>query len=389
MKLKILLFSCLLVSVSAFAGDADSLVTASPVSAIEMYNRGTAALSDKQYAEALEWLSRAAGQGHAMAQNNLGGMYANGLGVAKNEAEAVKWYRKAAEQGHATAQNNLGTMYERGTGVAKDVAEAVKWYRKAAEQGHATAQNNLGTMYERGLGVAKSDTEAADWYRKAAEQGNENGEKNFERISASILAASRFVGKGEIFRDCPDCPELIAIPGKDYALGRYEVTLAEWEAVMGSNPAQSREEKNRPVNDVSWNDVQEYLKRLSQKTGKSYRLPKEEEWEFACLGGNQTDYCGGDDPDAVGWYSDNSGGFYSGQAHPVGRKQANGYGLYDMSGNVEEWMEDCGDAGCTKRAVRGGSWFDGQLFIRADKRSGLPASKRSTHTGFRLARTMP
>ena len=380
----------MLVSVSAFAKE-ERKPTAAPVadvSLVEMHNKGTAALADKNYAEAFKWLSRAAERGYAMAQNNLGGMYANGLGVEKNEAEAVKWYRKAAEQGRAMAQNNLAVMYEKGMGVARNETEAVNWYRKAAEQGNAMAQNNLGTMYERGLGVAKSDAEAADWYRRAAEQGDENGKKNLERISASILAAARFVGKGEVFRDCPDCPEMIAIPGKDYALGKYEVTLAEWEAVMGSRPAQSKE-KNRPVSEVSWNDVQEYLTRLSQKTGKSYRLPKEGEWEFACLGGNQTNYCGGNDPDAISWHSGNSGDFYNSQAHPVGQKNANGYGFYDMSGNVEEWMEDCWEASCTRHVVRGGSWFDELLFLRADQRSWLPASKRSTHTGFRLAKTMP
>ena len=118
-----------------------------------------------------EWYRKAAEQGDANAQHNLGVMYRNGKGVAQDDGEAVKWYRKAAEQGLARAQKNLGWMYERGEGVAQDDGEAVKWYRKAAEQGYADAQNNLGVMYYRGDGVAQDDGEAVKWYRKAAEQG--------------------------------------------------------------------------------------------------------------------------------------------------------------------------------------------------------------------------
>src|SRR3989344_4931560 len=93
------------------------------------------------YPDAILWLGKAAEKGNANAQYNLGGMYANGRGVARDDAEAVKWYRKAAEHGYAQGQNNLGAMYANGRGVARDDAEAVKWYRKAAEQGLALAQN--------------------------------------------------------------------------------------------------------------------------------------------------------------------------------------------------------------------------------------------------------
>tara|TARA_B110001469_G_C9399773_1_gene205529 strand:+ start:144 stop:533 length:390 start_codon:yes stop_codon:yes gene_type:complete len=93
-------------------------------------------------------LKKAAEQGDADAQFNLGCMYADGEGVAEDSAEAVKWWLKAAEQGDADAQNNLGAMYDNGQGVAEDDVEAVKWYRKAAEQRTAMAQNNLGYMYD-------------------------------------------------------------------------------------------------------------------------------------------------------------------------------------------------------------------------------------------------
>jgi TPR repeat protein len=125
----------------------------------------------KDEAEAVKWYRKAAEQGNAGAQFNLGFCYAYGQGVVKNEAEAVKWYRKAAEQGDAFAQFSLGIRYANGQGVAKDEAEAVKWYRKAAEQGNAGAQFSLGICYDYGQGVVKNEAEAVRWYRKAADQG--------------------------------------------------------------------------------------------------------------------------------------------------------------------------------------------------------------------------
>jgi hypothetical protein len=119
---------------------------------------------------------KAAEQGNAKAQYNLGVCYSDGAGVAKDAAEAVNWYRKAAEQGLAEAQYNLGVCYGKGKGVAKDTAEEVKWYRKAAEQGNAKAQCNLGFCYRNGEGVPKDDVEAVRWYRKAAEQELPNGQ---------------------------------------------------------------------------------------------------------------------------------------------------------------------------------------------------------------------
>ena len=124
------------------------------------------------------WYRKAAEQGYASAQYNLGVLYENGDGVPKDAAEAALWYRKAAEQGYASAQYNLGVLYENGDGVPKDAAEAALWYRKAAEQGLAIAQNNLGVLYQNGLGVPKDAAEAALWYRKAAEQGLASAQYN-------------------------------------------------------------------------------------------------------------------------------------------------------------------------------------------------------------------
>ncbi len=120
---------------------------------------------------ALKYLEGLANSSDPAAQLDLGWMYENGEGVAKDLAQAVRWYRKAADQGMDRAQYNLGVMYLAGEGLSKDPAEALSWFRKAAEQGHADAQINMGAMYYSGIGVAKDDAQAAEWYRKAAEQG--------------------------------------------------------------------------------------------------------------------------------------------------------------------------------------------------------------------------
>ena len=140
--------------------------------------QGDKAFDKKNYTEAVKWFRKAAEQGNAKAQHNLGYCYYDGQGVSQDYTEAVKWYRKAAEQGNAKAQNNLGLCYYDGQGVSQDYAEAVKWYRKAAEQGNAVAQNNLGYCYEQGQGVTQDYTEAVKWYRRAAEQGDAAAQHN-------------------------------------------------------------------------------------------------------------------------------------------------------------------------------------------------------------------
>ena len=117
--------------------------------------------------------SESSGPTDAVAQFNLGTMYANGEGVQKNAAEAIKWYRRAAEQGVAEASFNLGVIYGTGDGVPENDAEAFKWYRRAAEGGLAVAQLKLGLIYALGdEGVPENDAEAFKWYRRAAEQGD-------------------------------------------------------------------------------------------------------------------------------------------------------------------------------------------------------------------------
>ncbi len=131
------------------------------------------ALMSACYADAFfDNTRKAAEQGDAEAQLNLGVMYCQYDGVKRDPVEAMKWFRKSAEQGNAIAQYRLGFAYDTGDGVTKDLVEAVKWYRKSAEQGEAIAQYDLAVMYHQGSGVAKDAAEAAKWWRRAAERGN-------------------------------------------------------------------------------------------------------------------------------------------------------------------------------------------------------------------------
>jgi formylglycine-generating enzyme required for sulfatase activity len=189
---------------------------------------------------------------------------------------------------------------------------------------------------------------------------------------------------------------------QDFYMGKYEVTQAQWYAVMGNNPSNFKSEdvggdsRNHPVEQVSWDDAQEFITKLNAKEGKNYRLPTEAEWEYACRsGGKDEKYCGGNDPAALAWYMDNSGK----RTHQVGTKQPNGLGLYDMSGNVEEWCWDWHDAdyytkspaadprgpsGGKYRESRGGYWSYLADHARAASRGSDSPYHGYSFLGFRL-----
>ena len=181
-----------------------------------------------------------------------------------------------------------------------------------------------------------------------------------------------------------------------FRMGKYEVTQAEWEAVMGSNPSSFKNCPNCPVENVSWNDVQNFLRRLNELTGGNYRLPTEAEWEYAARGGkgsNGYKHSGSDNIGAVAWYEDNSGN----RTHPVGEKAANELGLYDMSGNVMEWCSDWygyysrgdqtnpkGPSTGSDRVFRGGEWDFDARHCRVSIRFGNHPEYRDYSSGFRL-----
>ncbi len=139
------------------------------------FKAGADAYQRGDYATALREWQPLAEQGQALAQYNLGLLYANGKGVSKDDAQAQQWYEKAAAQGHADAQVNLGILYDYGRGVAQDYKKAVYWYRLSAKQGNELAQRQLGLMFERGDGVPQDYVQAYMWYTLGAANGAKRG----------------------------------------------------------------------------------------------------------------------------------------------------------------------------------------------------------------------
>ena len=184
-----------------------------------------------------------------------------------------------------------------------------------------------------------------------------------------------------------------------YYIGETEVTQALWQAVMGKNPSWYKGD-NLPVEEVSWNDCQDFIKKLNALTGKNFRLPTEAEWEYAARGGNKSrgyKYSSSNNIGNVAWYKNNS----AYKEHPFKTKRPNELGIYDMSGNVWEWCsdwyEDYSSAAQTNpkgattgsyRVIRGGAWrdvwVDGAENCRSSSRGRYSSSRRERDLGFRL-----
>ena len=243
---------------------------------------------------------------------------------------------------------------------------------------------------------------------------------------------------GQAFRDCTGahCPEMVVIPagsfvmgsnGRDeekpphrvsvrsFALGKYEVTQGQWKAVMGSNPSRFSDcGDNCPVEQVSWDDIQQYLAKLNGMTGIKYRLASEAEWEYAARAGCSTAFnVGGQCKDKIEaseanfngnfTYNGSAKGVYREKTTTVGSFPANGFGLHDMHGNVWEWVEDVwhenyagaptdGSAwngeSSSRRVLRGGSWSGYPDSLRSAIRN-WNSPNRAFYSGFRIARTVP
>jgi formylglycine-generating enzyme required for sulfatase activity len=241
---------------------------------------------------------------------------------------------------------------------------------------------------------------------------------------------------GAVFQDAPFAPEMVAVPpgrfwmgskdGEGYgderprhevtipraiAVGRYPVTFEEWDfaqadkewsEITGVKPRKPEDRgwgrDRRPVIDVEWKDAAAYTIWLWQKTGQLYRLLSEAEWEYACRAGSEADYCFGDSEAELrdyAWYGPNS----NSKTHPVGEKKPNGFGLYDMHGNVWEWCLDgrrdytsepatdpAGHLDGASRALRGGSWNNYARHLRAAYRNANDRELRFHNIGFRCAR---
>lgn len=246
-------------------------------------------------------------------------------------------------------------------------------------------------------------------------------------IFAVVAASAQERTAGDVFKDCDECPEMIVIqagsfdmglppPGKQgpenadpvrkvtirkaFAISRTEVTQKQWRAVMGTYPVAGAVCDDCPAEFLSWNAAMDFVRRMRALTGKDYRLPSEAEWEYACRAGGRHEYCGSDAADVVAWHEGNS----SGGAHRVAGKQANAFGLYDMSGNVWEWTADCWnngyigapadgnawlDGNCASRVLRGGSWQYRADYSSAIVRAAAASDVAGRSDGVRVVRSLP
>jgi formylglycine-generating enzyme required for sulfatase activity len=234
---------------------------------------------------------------------------------------------------------------------------------------------------------------------------------------------------GAVFKDCETCPEMVVIPagsfkmgdlsgksikgysdekpvhevkiGYSFAVGKYEITQAEWEAVMGKNPSKFKGAQ-MPVEKVSWEYAKSFVKKLSAQTGKEYRLLSESEWEYMARAGSTTKYPWGDEIDSSKAKYESEDGTV-----PVGSYSANAFGVHDTVGNVAEWVKDCwhetykdaptdgsawlseNEGNCKERVLRGGSWLSIPSGLRSALRYWAYAAKeRLDNVGFRIARTL-
>ena len=248
----------------------------------------------------------------------------------------------------------------------------------------------------------------------------------------------------DAFRDCPECPEMVVLQAGEFqmgspeqesarsnsegpqhavkirgplAVGKYEVTFAEWDACVADGGCSHRPRDSgwgrnrRPVINVSWDDaMKEYLPWISKKTGQTYRLLTEAEWEYAARAGTTTPFATGSTVttkeanfDGTNTYGGSAKGEYRQRTLEVGSFPSNAFGLHDMPGNVWEWVADCyvetyvnapsdGSAsaevpGC-HRVMRGGSWIDSPRVLRSAYRAHLPSNTRFIYRGFRVARSL-
>ncbi|MEI6411583.1 MAG: SUMF1/EgtB/PvdO family nonheme iron enzyme [Bacteroidota bacterium] len=272
--------------------------------------------------------------------------------------------------------------------VARREAEARKRQEAEAEK------KRLAEEVARREAEARKKQEAeAEKKRLAEEAARQKGLPEMVFVKGGTFQ----MGSDEIDHAKP----IHAVTLSDFEIGKYPVTQKLWQEIMGDNPSYFKENENCPVEEVSWEDTQAFLKKLNTRfPDRQYRLPTEAEWEYAARGGVQSkgfQYAGSDILDEVAWHNKNAGL----KTHPVGIKKANELGIYDMSGNVWEWCSDWhgaytsgsqtnphGPASGSGRVLRGGSWYFYPLNCRVADRSNVTPTFRNNDIGFRLARTI-
>lgn len=341
----------------------------------------------------------------------------------------MKWFRRAAENGHAQAQNYMGTIYYQGIGVTKSVKDAKYWWQKAADQGHEKAKEALRN-------VAKAEAEAkvkaeAEAKAKAQAEAKAKAEAEARAEEAARIKAYEEAFHNKTFTVNGVSFEMIAVKGgtftmgatseqgsedyyrekpthrvslSDYYIGKFEVTQELWLAIMGSEPDFYGEGwidrygrgNNYPAYYISWENCQEFIKKLNTLTGQNFRLPTEAEWEYAARGGIKSKgykYSGSNSIGEVARWDDAK----DHEHFPVGSKKPNELGIYDMSGSVREWCQDwygsynsasqtnpTGPDTGSGRVFRGGSRASRPQACRVSFRDSNHPTKRDGFLGFRF-----
>ncbi len=252
-----------------------------------------------------------------------------------------------------------------------------------------------------------------------------------QRVEAPVVKPKQSAATGDALKDCSNCPEMVSIkPGqfvmgddkgdrserpahrvrlsKPFAIGKYEVTVAQWSECVMAGACKSvsdniRTSDNAPIRDVSWDDAHDYVRWLSKITGERYRLPTEAEWEYAARAGASTTYWWGNQMLPGKANCKDCGGQWN-QELPaeIGSYEANPYGLHDMNGNVWEWVSDCwhrnysgapsdgsswDDPDCTVKVIRGGSWRNDKTYVHSASRFKYDTYVRYLLNGFRVAKS--
>ena len=346
-------------------------------------------------------------------------------------ASAKQQFLKAADcKSDKPAQNDLATWISK---CDRKIADAAERNRLRREQEEAErADQERAAAADDSFWEALKDGSASDCEkyllkypkgRHAGEansrmellqaQANKKKESNPGKKSQKSGLKLKMVQGGdylmgspgnEVGRNKDECQHGVTV--NSFQIGIYEITQSDWFSVMGSDPVELRNKgcDDCPVEGVSWEDIQGFLSKLNAREAKEqgrYRLPTEAEWEFAARGGNQTKgytYIGGNQLDKVAWFGTNAKmGNFSGQektTRPVGGRNPNELGLYDMSGNVWEWCSDewtaypgCTIESCSGCAVlRGGSWNNAESKCRPACRLRFTTTKRTEAFGFRIAK---
>ena len=475
-----------------------ALALVSTQSALADFERGQRAWDAGRTDEALTQWRTAATVGDRRAMLALGRLYVQGFRVLQDYVEAYKWFILAASRGEAAALQERDALSARttpeeraeahrlarawrpvatGIGDAPDFAAAhtakvvptlgetpapdaslpppraireaqsllgVLGYRPGPADGvwgRRTRAAYRAFLRDAGLPAAETLTpEVLRAMRTIAKRGGSNAAAGAARAGSDSVpvAAPERRTRGEVFRDCPDCPEMVVVPEGRYmmgsplsergrwddegprhrvtivgplAAGRYEVTFAQWDAChRGGGCSHSPGDGgwgrgSRPVINVSWKDAQEYVGWLSDMAGKTYRLLSESEWEYAARAGTDTPYYWGAEPGTGRANCEQCGERWSSaKTESTGSFPPNRFGLFDTLGNVWEWVEDCGHrdytgapsdgrawlepGDCRLRMLRGGSWEDAASRVRSAIRYWEFADTRRDIIGFRVARAL-